>query len=57
MHRCSQKLGNLDAELEEQLLGEYQAQGVHPQLHPFSGVVPLQSVIWHAFGVAIYLPG
>ena len=26
MHRCSQKLGNLDAELEEQLLGECQAQ-------------------------------
>ena len=25
MHRCSQKLGDLDAELEEQLLGESQA--------------------------------
>ena len=28
MHRCSQKLGNLDAELEEQLLGKHEGAQV-----------------------------
>ena len=64
MHRCSQKLGNLDAELEEQLLGEYQAQVCIFKCIPFQelchhGVVPSMIALCDlaCFWVAISLPG